>query len=209
MSEAIPMAETPQPISKPSFTTVFYNALFNPFTQYNTVVEEKNSVNQYFLFGLCFILFVSAMTPILKFIESGGDNVQSLLLQVPFQAILGALVWLTLGNMVSMMSYAMTGEGRVKNFLILSAFASLPWIFNAPLILLKEGLGITGSLIGTVGDLALTVWSLVLFSMAIAVNYRLPIERVMIILGLLCPFALSLWLAKWIVTLFSNLLFQF
>ncbi|MBY0404221.1 MAG: YIP1 family protein [Cyanobacteria bacterium] len=190
---------------------VFYAALFHPVTLFRTVLNEEVSVskNQLFVYSICFVLFISGMSPALEYIKSGDENgLFRLMMQIPFHALLGGLLWLILGNILSVLSFALTGKSRAKNFLILSAYSILPFIFNAPLALLKQGMGIPGSFFGTLGGFGLFIWVSCLVSMAIGMTYQLSFDKVLLLLLLLSPSILLICLSSGVVSLIANLIFK-
>jgi hypothetical protein len=204
------MPPTPENFKTLGLLDVFYAALFHPVVLFRTVLNEESvSQNQLFVYSICFVLFISGMSPALEYIKSGDENgLFRLMMQIPFHALLGGLLWLILGNVLSVLSFALTGKSRAKNFLILSAYSILPFIFNAPLSLLKQGMGIPGSFFGALGGFGLFIWVSCLVSMAIGMTYQLSFDKVLLLLLLLSPSILLICLSSGVVSLIANLIFK-
>ncbi|MBK8189439.1 MAG: YIP1 family protein [Vampirovibrionales bacterium] len=178
----------------------FYNGLFHPVREYRRISERPT--NALLLEGGAFILLTSAMAPVVGALWEGG-NPRALLWEVPLNTVIGALIWLAMGGILSMLAYAFTGESRLRAFLILSALSTLPWWLMGPLVLLKNGLGAVGDSVGVLAGLFIWLWSALLFCLAVGVAFRLSLERTLVVLA--APFAFAGVALCWALGFISRL----
>ncbi len=184
-----------------NFLDVVYQTLFQPAPLFRDVAESESGKNALFLYGLLVVAFVSAIVPVIDFTYIGG-NPYFLFLTIPVQAMLGVMIWLVTGVIISMLSYVFTGESRLKTFLILSGLAMLPWILIGPAALLKP-LGAPGALLSILSILGIWLWSILLFAMAVMATFRLTLEKGMLVL--MTPFLMLFIFGVWTAGFFLNL----
>jgi hypothetical protein len=181
------------------YLEAFYGTLFHPVDTFNTLIKANSS--QLLLFAMLTVAGVSAVIPTVQQIYKGTDP-GWLFWLIPIAAISGLAVWLLMGVILSMLGYSFTGTLKLKPLLVLTGFATLPWIFQAPLALLKAGLGTMGVLIALGSGLAMWAWSVLLFALALSVTFRLPLDRLLILLGM--PFLLNMVGFAWFTGFISK-----
>ncbi|HEY9747008.1 MAG TPA: Yip1 family protein [Oculatellaceae cyanobacterium] len=184
------------------YLDLLYAVLFHPVRTFKELTGETEPDNRLLLYALFSVILVSAIAPVIRFINVGGQPV-NLLLFMPLSALIGSLVWLLSGLVVAMLSYAFTEQTRFRTILTLSGFATLPWVFMGPISLLKVGLGAVGVVLCALFGLSVWLWSVLLFALAIAVTYAMTAERVLIVLVM--PFVMTLIFIGWIFGFFGNI----
>lgn len=177
------MIESSQPAP---LIDAFYNGLFHPIRAYRRI--EQAPSNGLLMEGGVFILLTSAMAPVIGTLWQGGD-LRALLWEVPLNTLIGVLIWLAMGGILTLLAYAFTGESRFRTFLILSALSTLPWWLMGPLVLIKTGLGAIGGTLGLMAGLLIWLWSALLFCLAVGMAFRLSLERTLVVLA--APFAFA------------------
>ncbi len=187
------------------YLDVFYNVLFHPGRAFEALSDDDTRVtkNKLLLQAAVTVMFISVVSPLVGLIYEGGD-LFPLVIQVPLQALCGALIWLIVGGVIGLLAYAFTGKARLQTLLILTAFATLPWLFLGPAILLRISLGTLGEYVHAGISLLLWLWTVVLFALAIMKTYRLSGEQVMIIL--IIPVVLSGIAVAWAAGFVFNIL---
>jgi len=187
----------------PGFLTLVYETLFHPVRCFETLTKEERSIsNQVLLFSVIIVALVSASTPIVQAIWTNGAP-SGLFLQTPFKLIFGLLVWLFLVTTVAATAYAFQGKTQLKTFLTLSGLSALPWLFAAPLALAKHSLGDIGHILALGATLFIWVWSVALFGWAFGATYKVPADRILILL--LMPFSFTALTVIWLIDFVSNL----
>ena len=185
-----------------SYFETVYNVLFHPVVEFRLLARDQAPKTRFLIYGFATVIAISAMTPVVEVIRSGSE-LETLALSIPINVILGLIFWLFTGSLVAAMAYAFGARTHWRTILSLSALATLPWIFNGPLTLVKYSMGFPGTLLGVLGGLAVWLWSVVLFSLAIGITYRMTLERVLIVLAL--PFALSSVFLFWSLGFITNI----
>ncbi len=107
-----------------------------------------------------------------------------------------------MGLLISLLSYAFTAQTRIHTFLILSGLATLPWLFMGPISLLKIGIGVPGLILCAVLGMAVWLWSIVLFALAVIATYQMTIDRVLIVLAM--PLLMMLVFFGWVFGFINN-----
>lgn len=90
---------------------------------------------------------------------------------------LSAIMWPIWAGLMHLMARLLRGQGDYLGLLCALGFAGLPRIFVAPLALLGRLLGIFGTLLELLGNLALGVWMLVLGVLAVRETHGLSTGR--------------------------------
>lgn len=181
-----------------NFLDNFYGVLFSPDETFDKLKE-----NPPFFQGFLIILFVSILSPLLNF--KGIYGTSSLILFI--FGLMGAIFisissWLSFAFFLEILASIFKQSGKFKEFLTLSAFALIPWLFLGPVELFKTG-GIIGKLFGIVFGLIIWLWIIVLVIKAVMKTYQLSFGRVLLIIIL--PSLGNFLAFYWFITLFSTL----
>ena len=185
-----------------SYLSTFYNMLFHPVTAFRTLREDTPS-NRMLVYALITVVLISGLGPLIYFVGHGGA-INRLFYEVPIQALFGLILWMASSIIISLLAFAFTGEPRIRLLLTLTAFATLPWIFEGPATLLQASAGTLGTVLGGIGSLAVWLWSVVLFGFAVGCTYRLSAERTVIIL--FAPFMMGLIFISWFTGFVINIM---
>lgn len=186
-----------------SYLATFYNMLFHPVAAFRTLEQEETPGTRVLVYGLITVVLISAIGPIIYFVAQGG-TINQLFYQVPIQALFGLILWIASSVIISLLAFVFTGQPRMRLLLTLTAFATLPWIFEAPATLLQASAGTAGMVLGGIGNLAVWLWSVVLFGFAVACTYKLSAERTVILL--FAPFMMMLVFVSWFAGFVVNLM---
>jgi len=180
------------------FLDNFYGVIFKPTETFDKL-KEKPSLIQ----GFLIVIFISILSPVLQF---SLNSDQTLILQgfgLINAAFWGLLSWLFFAAFLEILAGIFKRGGKTKVFLCLSAFALLPWIFTAPIMLLKTG-GIFFKAVGILAGLAVWLWSTVLTAFAIMKAYEISPARVIIFI--LIPSLGGIISICWFFGFFSTLI---
>lgn len=190
----------------PGFLDILYGTLFHPVDLFRWVASPSGEAltSRLLTYGAAVVVGVSAISPMLVFAGHGG-KVEGLAFQVPIRVMFGLFLWVGMSGLMSMMAKAFRGEGegRFKTLMTLTAYAAAPWVLLAPLTLIKYGMEGTGAFLGVTGGLLVWLWTVLLFALAVAQTYRLPMDRLIVVL--LMPFAMA-WVGfAWVIGFFLKI----
>lgn len=181
----------------------FYNVLFHPVQEFRRISEDTPTDSRWLVVSLMFVLLVSAFGPIVLFADGKDHDLMGLIYKIPMSAVSGLLLWVLMAGIIALLAYVFMGSSRFKTFLTLSGYATLPWVFLGPVVLLKTGLGGFGTFIGVVAGLSIWLWSVVLFALALGHTYRLTADRVIVLLAM--PFVMGLLCLSWFIGFAVNI----
>lgn len=180
------------------FLDNFYGTLFSPRETFDRLKENPSSIQ-----GLLIIVFISALGAIFKFEIFDGTKNMLLLSFSMFISVIGGIVsWLFFAAFLDILASIFRQPGKFKIFLPLSAYALIPWLFLAPVILLKSG-GILGAILGIILGLSIWLWVIVLIFTAVMKAYEFSFPRALSVLTI--PFLGSIIAFHWIVGFFMTL----
>lgn len=202
MAEPITAGDPPFQPQQASYLDSFYGTLFQPLATFKAIATITEPVNRFLWYGFASVLLISAMAPVVKLVTFGGQT-EDLVLTVPISIFFGMSLWCFVGLFVGLWAYAFSGHTRIRTFLTLSGLATLPWLFMAPVSLLRASLGFYGSLLCLVLSLGIWLWTVFLFAVALTQTYRMSAEKVVIVLA--APFAMFLVFAGWAIGFLLNL----
>ncbi len=201
MTEACASPENPESGFFDPLDTL-YNSLFHPVVTFKTLTETENLPGRIHFHALCAVILISALAPAVQLANRGGDAV-SLSWAIPLSALAGVFAWAFTGLCTGLLAFAFTGKARIGHFLTLSGLATLPWLLLGPISLVKFGLGPVGTGLAILCAMAIWLWSVYLFGLALMMTYRMTIERALIVLA--TPFVTLLFLLGWILGFVDNI----
>lgn len=187
-------AERP-PLCQENILNVIYYVLFHPVYAFRCMQREGDPEGRLLLFAFITVAYVAFLSPLMMVVRSGEGSWTQLLIQVPFQIVVGTLVWAFLAAVVGLLAYAFRGESQFRTFLTMSGFAVMPWIFMAPIAVLQVNAVSAVEMFCSFAGTVVWLWSVILFAVAIKETYGISAERAMIIL--VTPVMLLLFLFVW------------
>lgn len=187
------------------FLTVIYQAFCEPKALYNSVVSEWPRSQNHFFYALAAVVLVS----IVKSLSITADyhlNFWSLF-WVLLSAVIGLCVWLLVSLTFACMAFSLRSKARLLTLLILTGYASLPWVLVLPLQMLFGHIPFVGGLFYIIGVTLLLGWIFTLFIMALQVTYQIkPFQAiVMSFTPALLFILMQAWCAEAVVGVFNFL----
>ncbi len=166
-------------------------------------MESQPSKSRLLLIAFGIVVCISALGALFA---SGSHSFGSLAINLFISVLLGLICWLFTGAVFAMMGYIFGKQGHPITFLVLTAYALLPWMFLPPLMLLKESGGI-GMAVAVLGGFGLWLWNGVLFMAALKFTYSLTVDRLLLAAGipLLMAFLGFVWVGGFFINLFQML----
>ena len=160
------------------FFSNIYGMLFEPKKTVDKLCDKPEIFQ-----GVILMVFISLFLNILFF---GVDkNIFLFLLFSIWICLTSVVWWIIFAAFYELVANIFVQKSRYKSILCLLSFCLIPWIFMAPLELLKNA-GVCGSFIGVYGELALWIWTGVLMFFSLKRVYALKSLRAF--LFLILPF---------------------
>lgn len=178
-----------------SIAEIFYGILFTPSETFKNFSYEKP-------YKLPVLLVMLAAVFLLLL---GNDNFTLMTIFVWIAKTIGLITyWLFFAFFVDLMARMFNLSGNFAKLLTLTSLAFVPWIFLAPLKLLKNAHPALSE-IAIVLLLGVWLWTVILQILAISETYDIPRKNAIIIL--LLPFfgwiLYSIWMVDFFVKLFQ------
>ena len=177
-----------------NFFENIYNVIFSPkefFSSENIIKSTRLAAGT--------IIFISAYMTIVTSIFS-GDLSFSLFLTVPWGILITMLMWFLTGLFFEYCAKIFDRGGQLKEILFYTAFAGIPYIFFAPLELVKT-LGQTGYFFASTIEFLLYLWIIILYVLALRAVYKITLARAFMLIFL--PFVAEIFAIYWIMS-FNN-----
>ena len=174
-----------------------YNALFSPLEFYNDdnmVVSTRQALGT--------VICVSVISLIGQGIAD--KSIFGTFYPVLFVfTILGIiLLWFLTGLFLEYIAKIFTDESRLNKILFNTSFSMLPYIFFAPLDILKKS-GDSGYSIGVICEMLLYFWIIFLDVLAIKKTYNISIARAFMMMSL--PFISVFFALTWAISFFVKM----
>jgi len=185
-----------------NFLDNIYGIIFSPRETFEKLFQNPSLIQ-----GFVIVAVVSILGTLLNFeCYRGGQCVFLLGFKTITSAIGGIISWLFFASFIELVASVFKQSGKIKEFLCLSAFALVPWIFVAPVELLKTG-GVPGGVFGILIGLGIWIWVTVLIFMALIRTYNLSFGRTVILLVMpfFAGFLAFNWITGFFVTMFNIL----
>ena len=170
---------------------LFYNILFHPSETFKNAETSKP-----YKLPLFIVLFAAIFLTIL----SGNKNENNLIFLYILQSINLIIYWLFFSFFVDLAARMFGIENKFNKLLTLISFSFIPWIFLAPLKLLKNSVF---SDVATILILFVWFWTIALQMLGISETYNIPRKNAIIIL--LLPFLGTILYFTWLTDFFVKL----
>jgi Yip1 domain len=172
-------ADSPKQVSYfKHFFNAFYDVLFDPITLFESISTGWPRQARHCLYATFWVFAIATLGTLLEgsFNRFDGTTVLAALMA----GTTGIGIWILTGLTFSTIAYCFRSQGRPLVLLTLTGYATLPWLFLAPLFLLRNSIGVFGELIHLTGMMALWIWTAVLFLLALQKTYHLSMDRVLL-----------------------------
>ncbi len=171
-----------------------YNVIFSPkefFNSENIITSTRLAAGT--------IIFLSAFMTLITSVFTGEIS-YSLLFTVPFSVLITLSMWFLTGLFFEYTAKIFDRGGKLKEILFFTAFAGIPFIFFAPLELVKK-IGQIGYFFGASIEFLLYLWIIILYVLALRAVYKITLARSFMLIIL--PFIAEIFAIYWIMS-FNN-----
>ncbi len=178
-----------------NFAETFFNILFRPVETFQNFSTEKP-------YKLPFAIVVIASCFLSVLFSREGQFNPLVIFSYVFDSIGLVIYWLYFAFFVDLMAKTFTLQSNYAKLLTLTSLSYIPWIFLAPLKLLKNVCSLTAE-IAIILIFGVWIWTITLQILAISETYSIPRKNAILIL--LLPFLGCILYLTWVIDFFVKL----
>ena len=178
-------------ITTNDFFENIYSVIFSPKAFF-----EREDIQTSSRLAVSTVVFIAIITKLA--IGIFNNEIQNLLFILSiFGTIISTLIiWFLTALFFEYIAKIFDKGGRLQKLLFYTAFVPIPYIFFAPLNLLKET-GDIGYLLGVNLEFLLYLWIICLYAFALRATYKLTLSRSFMLIFL--PFIASFFAITWLI----------
>ncbi len=184
-------------ITTEQFFENIYNVIFSPKTFFE---NENMTVSVRLAIGT--VIFVSVFTTVMSSVFDGSIINLSFFFKLFSAIIFSLLLWFLTALFFEYVAKIFSKNGNLSKILFYTAFAPIPYIFFAPLSLVKNS-GDVGYVFGSISLFILYIWIITLYVYSIKAVYKISFARSFMLIFL--PIISVFFSIYWSVCFFSKL----
>lgn len=179
-------------ITTDKFFENIYNVIFTPKTFFNS---DQNVVSLRLAVGV--VIFISAFTKITVSIFNADlhSNIW-FYFSLVFDILSALFLWFITGLFFEYIAKIFNQSGKLREILFYTAYAFIPYLFFAPLNLVKN-IGAFGYLLGSTFGFLLYLWIIFLYVLILSSVYKITLSRAFMLI--LIPIASLFFSVYWII----------
>lgn len=188
-------------ITADEFFEKIYRVIFTPkefFAQKDMTVSVR--------LALSVIIMIALINKVSFGIFDGSIMRISFLFSLLWSIILTVSIWFFTSLFFEYIAKIFNRDGNLEKLLFFSAFAPVPYIFFAPLNLIKH-IGEIGYVIATLVEVLLYFWIIFLYALALRAVYNITISRAFMLIFI--PFLSLFFAIYWLVCFISKIWYIF
>lgn len=178
-----------------------YSVIFSPKAFF-----EREDITISVRLALVTVIFIALINKITLGIFDGSILNMMFILSLLGSIISTVFLWFLTALFFEYIARIFDRGKKLEKILFLTAFVPIPYIFFAPLNLLKQ-IGEIGYIFATLIEFVLYFWIIFLYALALRAAYNITISRAFMLIFL--PFVASVFAINWIVCFVSKLWYIF
>jgi flagellar biosynthesis protein FliQ len=180
-----------------TFLNNIFGALFSPVQTFEEIQKQDSPP---VFEGFITVVLVSIIGAIMQF---DSKSLFFLGTTVITYVIVALISWIFVASIIDAVASIFCQQQKYDQLLVMTALALVPWVLMAPINLFKS-IGFIGSLIAIPIEIAIWIWTALLFLLAVAKVYQLSGGKV-IVLSIM-PFLASIVALSWMTGFVSNII---
>ena len=188
-------------ITTNDFFENIYSVIFSPKAFFERE-EMKISVR----IGLATVIFVSLIYNLTKAVFDTSIISKAFFFLLIWKIIFAVIAWFLTALLFEFIAKIFDRDGNINKLLFLTAFAPVPYIFFAPLNLLKHA-GTFSYTVASLIEFLLYLWIIYLYALALKSTYNISNARAFMLI--LIPFISTFFAMFWLVCFFVKLCYIF
>lgn len=178
-----------------------YSVIFSPKAFF-----EREDITISVRLALVTVIFIALINKITLGIFDGSILNMMFILSLLGSIISTVFLWFLTALFFEYIARIFDRGKKLEKILFLTAFVPIPYIFFAPLNLLKQ-IGEIGYIFATLIEFVLYFWIIFLYVLALRAAYNITISRAFMLIFL--PFVASIFALNWMVCFASKLWYIF
>lgn len=178
-----------------------YSVIFSPKAFF-----EREDITISIRLALVTVIFISLINKITLGIFDGSILNAMFILSLLGSIISTVFLWFITALFFEYIARIFDRGKKLEKILFLTAFVPIPYIFFAPLNLVKQ-IGEIGYIFATIIEFVLYFWIIFLYALALRAAYNITISRAFMLIFL--PFVASVFAINWMVCFVSKLWYIF
>lgn len=174
-----------------------YNVIFSPKSFF-----ENKDVKVSVRLALATVILMSIISSLTKSVIDESIAFIFMLPILIFSVIMAVVVWFLTALFFEYIAKIFSVENNFSKVLFYTAFSNIPFIFFAPLNLLKQ-IGLIGDFLSIVFGLLLYLWIMFLYAYSLRAAYNISISRSFMLIFL--PFIASIVALHWLLCFFVRI----
>lgn len=178
-----------------------YSVIFSPKAFF-----EREDITISIRLALVTVIFIALINKITLGIFDGSILNLMFILSLLGSIISTVFLWFLTALFFEYIARIFDCGKKLEKILFLTAFVPIPYIFFAPLNLVKQ-IGEIGYIFATIIEFVLYFWIIFLYALALRAAYNITISRAFMLIFL--PFVASIFAINWMVCFVSKLWYIF
>lgn len=178
-----------------------YSVIFSPKAFF-----ERENINISIRLAISTIIFIAFLNKLAVGIFNGSITNIMFIFAILGSIIATVVAWFITALFFEYIAKIFDRGKKLDKLLFLTAFVPVPYIFFAPLNLIKQ-IGQIGYIFATLLEVLLYFWIIILYAFALRTTYNITISRAFMLIFL--PFIASFFAVHWIVGFVSKLWYIF
>ena len=178
-----------------------YSVIFSPKAFF-----EREDITISIRLALVTVIFIALINKITLGIFDGSILNLMFILSLLGSIISTVFLWFLTALFFEYIARVFDRGKKLEKILFLTAFVPIPYIFFAPLNLVKQ-IGEIGYIFATIIEFVLYFWIIFLYALALRAAYNITISRAFMLIFL--PFVASIFAINWMVCFVSKLWYIF
>lgn len=176
-------------ITADEFFENIYSVIFSPKAFY-----ENKELKMSLRVALGTIIFVALINKFAQAILDGSVIKFTFISSLLWHVVFIVFVWFLTSLFFEYTAKIFSNGGNLSKILFYTAFAPVPYIFFAPLNLVKQA-GNLGYIFGSLSEFAIFIWIVVLYAYSIRAVYNISLSRAFMLIFL--PFVSAFFVIYW------------
>lgn len=188
-------------ITTNDFFENIYSVIFSPKAFF-----EREDMQISTRLAICTVVFVATISKITIGIFNGDIRNFLFIISLLGTVLSTIIIWFLTALFFEYIAKIFDRGGKIEKLLFLTAFVPIPYIFFAPLNLLKQT-GDLGYLLSVNIELLLYLWIICLYAFSLKATYNLTLSRAFMLIFL--PFISSFFAINWLIGFIQKIWYIF